>query len=418
MRFRERPDPLFHRLNASVEFDRRLASHDLLGSRAHAHALHAAGVLDDGELKRMHEGLAEVARELEEGSFRFQSDDEDIHMAVERRLTEIVGPVGAKLHTGRSRNDQVATDTVLYVRERSEVAIGLVRELMGTLLGLAEDHADWAMPGYTHLQRAQPVYLGHHLLAHFWMLSRDARRFAYAREAASELPLGSGALAGLNWELDRDAVGEEVHPGERAGTERHRVARAHALVEPLDVAAELPEPRHQVVRQVDGLRALQVRLAGEAPVEMLLGALQQHLQQLDEQLLGAERVGAHEEREVGGHLVVARARGVELAADRPDQLDQPPLDRHVDVLVVRPDLERVLVDLLADRGQAALYLAQVLARDDVARGKHPGVGARLLEVVRSQPVVERHRRVQALEERVLRGGEAAQGRRSLWVTGR
>ena len=131
-------------------------------------------------------------------------------MAIERRLTEIVGPLGGKLHTGRSRNDQVATDLAMYLRERCEVAIDLVGALMGVLVELAERHADWPMPGYTHLQRAQPVYLGHHLLAYFWMLRRDAARFASAREAAGELPLGSGALAGLNWELDREAVAREL----------------------------------------------------------------------------------------------------------------------------------------------------------------------------------------------------------------
>src|SRR5918996_4337346 len=196
-RFKDPPDPLFQRLNASISFDRRLAAADLKGSRAHARALRAAGVLDDEELKRMEDGLEAVGRELAEGTFRFEDGDEDIHMAVERRLTELAGPIGAKLHTGRSRNDQVATATALYVRERCDVAIGLVRELMTVLLELAERHADWPMPGYTHLQRAQPVYVGHHLLAHLWMLRRDARRLAASREAAGELPLGSGALAGV-----------------------------------------------------------------------------------------------------------------------------------------------------------------------------------------------------------------------------
>ena len=205
-RFREPPDPVFNRLNASIEFDRRLAPQDIEGSRAHAGALRDAGVLDDAELERITGGLAAVERELDEGSFRFEPGDEDIHMAIERRLTELAGPVGGKLHTGRSRNDQVATDTALYVRERSDAALRGVAALMGTVVELAERHADWPMPGYTHLQRAQPVYLGHHLLAYFWMLSRDARRFRFARSSTDELPLGSGAIAGLNWELDRSAT--------------------------------------------------------------------------------------------------------------------------------------------------------------------------------------------------------------------
>ncbi len=131
-------------------------------------------------------------------------------MAIERRLTEIVGPLGGKLHTGRSRNDQVATDVALFVREHATVARELAGSLMARLLEMAERHADWPMPGYTHLQRAQPVYLGHHLLAYFWMLGRDARRFAQARESAAELPLGSGALAGVSWDLDRRAVAREL----------------------------------------------------------------------------------------------------------------------------------------------------------------------------------------------------------------
>ena len=204
-------DPLFQRINASIGFDRRLWPQDVAGSIAHARALERAGVLNPDELARMLEGLEEVRSELESGSFEFRPDDEDIHMAVERRLTEKVGPLGGKLHTGRSRNDQVATDLALFVAESAERAIQLLRALMTTLADIAERHADWAMPGYTHLQRAQPVYLGHHLLAYLWMLNRDARRFASAREAAlAEMPLGSGALAGLNWELDREAVASDL----------------------------------------------------------------------------------------------------------------------------------------------------------------------------------------------------------------
>jgi argininosuccinate lyase len=131
-------------------------------------------------------------------------------MAIERRLTEIVGPLGGKLHTGRSRNDQVATDLALYVRDHARLARGLADSLMERLLELAERHADWPMPGYTHLQRAQPVYLGHHLLAYFWMLRRDAKRFGQVREAAGELPLGSGALAGVGWDFDREAAAREL----------------------------------------------------------------------------------------------------------------------------------------------------------------------------------------------------------------
>ena len=204
-------DPLFRRINSSVGFDRRLWPQDIRGSIAHARALRRAGVLGDPELETLTEGLTRVAAELERGEFEFSDEDEDIHMAIERRLTELVGPVGGKLHTARSRNDQVATDVALFVRERADRAVELIGKLMATLADVAERHSDWPLPGYTHLQRAQPVYLAHHLLAYFWMLRRDARRFAAVREAAAaELPLGSGALAGVGWELDRGAVAEEL----------------------------------------------------------------------------------------------------------------------------------------------------------------------------------------------------------------
>src|SRR5207244_11757323 len=134
-------------------------------------------------------GLDAVERELSEERFAVEQGDEDIHMAIERRLTEIAGPVGGRLHTARSRNDQVATDLAMYARERARAAQTAIAALMSTLLARAEEHADWPMPGYTHLQRAQPVYLGHHLLAYFWMFARDHRRFAFAEHEAGRLPV-------------------------------------------------------------------------------------------------------------------------------------------------------------------------------------------------------------------------------------
>jgi argininosuccinate lyase len=203
-------DPLFAGLNASVSFDRRLWPEDVRASKAHAGALSRAGVITAEELERLTSGLDAVAGELERGEFAFDSGDEDIHMAIERRLTELIGSLGGKLHTARSRNDQVATDLALFVGARAERGRELVAALMARVLDLARSHTDWPMPGYTHLQRAQPVYLAHHLLAWFWMLARDADRFAAAGRGASRMPLGSGALAGLNWDLDRDATAAEL----------------------------------------------------------------------------------------------------------------------------------------------------------------------------------------------------------------
>ena len=147
---------------------------------------------------------------MAEHGFEFEDADEDIHMAIERLLGEEIGPLAGKLHTGRSRNDQVATDVAMVVQVHSMQAIELCGAAMERLLELAEAHRDWPMPGYTHLQRAQPVYLGHHLLAYFWMLARDVLRFQFALDSASVMPLGSGALAGVNWEIDREAVADDL----------------------------------------------------------------------------------------------------------------------------------------------------------------------------------------------------------------
>ena len=209
-RFRKDPDPRFWRVNRSIEFDWRLGPYDIDQSRAHAQALHKVGVLTEDELRQLDDGLRQVGEEMESGGFEFEPEDEDIHMAVERRLGEVIGPLAGKLHTGRSRNDQVATDVCMVVQSHSLRAIEQLEGVMTKVLELAESHRDWQMPGYTHLQRAQPVYLGHHLLAYFWMLSRDVLRFQFALDSASVMPLGSGALSGVNWEIDRSAVADEL----------------------------------------------------------------------------------------------------------------------------------------------------------------------------------------------------------------
>jgi argininosuccinate lyase len=209
-RFRKDPDPRFWRLNRSIEFDWRLAPYDIDQSQAHARGLRELGVLGDDELEQIDAGLERVRARMGERGFEFEEADEDIHMAVERLLGEEIGPLAGKLHTGRSRNDQVATDVAMVVQAHSLRAIELAGAAMERLLGLADRHRDWPMPGYTHLQRAQPVYLGHHLLAYFWMLARDVLRFQFALDSASVMPLGSGALAGVNWEIDRRAVADDL----------------------------------------------------------------------------------------------------------------------------------------------------------------------------------------------------------------
>jgi argininosuccinate lyase len=209
-RFAEPPHALFRQLNDSIGYDWRLGPYDVQQSRAHASMLAARGIISDDDRDQLHAALDQVEAELGDGSFPLADGDEDIHMAIERRVTEIAGRVGGKLHTARSRNDQVATDMAMFVRahalETSE-AIGLLAE---ALVALAEAHLDWPMPGYTHLQRAQPVYLSHHLLAYMWMLLRDRERFAAVSAATGKLPLGAGALAGVNFDTDRGMVAREL----------------------------------------------------------------------------------------------------------------------------------------------------------------------------------------------------------------
>ena len=209
-RFRDGPDPSFRRLNDSIAFDRRLWPQDIESSRAHARMLAARGIIGESDREALLAGLDALEAELREGRFEFADGDEDIHMAIERRLTEIVGEPGERLHTARSRNDQVATDLAMYVRDQALAARRAIARLMAALAARAQEHLDWALPGYTHLQRAQPVYLGHHLLAYFWMLDRDRRRFAFCEREASSLPLGSGAIAGVNFDTDRALLAREL----------------------------------------------------------------------------------------------------------------------------------------------------------------------------------------------------------------
>jgi len=209
-RFAEPQAAGFRRLNDSIGFDWRLSPYDVDQSIAHAAMLAAQGIISDADGTELRRGLEQVQRELGDGTFPFADGDEDIHMAIERRLTEIVGRVGGRLHTARSRNDQVATDVAMFVRAHAHEAIDRIVRLGRTLADQAERHLDWPMPGYTHMQRAQPIYLSHHLLAYVWMLLRDRERFGAVVTATGRLPLGAGALAGVNFDTDRRAVAAQL----------------------------------------------------------------------------------------------------------------------------------------------------------------------------------------------------------------
>ncbi len=204
------PDPAMWAYTSSLAVDRRLWRQDVAGSRAHVRALVAAGVLDDGEGKLLLDGLAEVARELGAGTFAWSETDEDVHTAVERRLAELVGPAGGKLHTGRSRNDQVATDLHLWLKEADAAAVEAVAGLIDALARTAHAHPDAVLPGLTHLQPAQPVLWGFQLAAHGFALVRDLGRLQDAGRRADVCPLGAGALAGSSFPLDPAATATDL----------------------------------------------------------------------------------------------------------------------------------------------------------------------------------------------------------------
>jgi argininosuccinate lyase len=205
-RFAASPAALMEAINASIGFDKRLADQDIRGSLAHSDMLAAQGIIGAADRDAIHAGLAQVKAEIEAGTFDFKTALEDIHMNVEARLKDIAGEPAGRLHTARSRNDQVATDVRLWVREAHDRAIVQITGLMRALVAQAERNADTVMPGFTHLQSAQPVTFGHHLLAYVEMLGRDRGRFRDSRTRLNECPLGAAALAGTSFPIDRHAT--------------------------------------------------------------------------------------------------------------------------------------------------------------------------------------------------------------------
>lgn len=224
---------------SSLAFDKRLALYDIRGSLAHCRMLVKQKILTPTEGEKIGKGLAQVQRELERGAFQFLPSDEDIHMAIERRLTEKIGPLGGKLHTARSRNDQVLLDVRLYLREEILSIQHLLAALRQQLTHMAKRYADVVMPGYTHLQRAQPVLLAHHLLAYFDMLGRDAERLQQCHERVNVLPLGAGALAGTTLPIDRHYVAQLLDFPRVSENSLDTVADRDFLIEFLAAAAIL-----------------------------------------------------------------------------------------------------------------------------------------------------------------------------------
>jgi argininosuccinate lyase len=238
-RFEGGPAEAFERLNESLSLDRRLWREDIDGSRAHARMLGACGILPPSDAAAILAGLDQIATEMGSGAFAFVPSDEDIHTAVERRLTEIAGDAGRRLHTARSRNDQVATDMLLWIRRHCQAQVPALRALAETLIDQAERHIDTILPGYTHLQRAQPVRLAHHLLAYVWMVRRDRTRLSAAIDATAECPLGSGALSGVGFAVDREMVAKELGFARPSPNSLEAVASRDAIGDYLHFAAQL-----------------------------------------------------------------------------------------------------------------------------------------------------------------------------------
>ena len=209
-RFNEPVAELVKRYTASVTFDKRLATFDIQGSLAHSKMLGACGIISQEDVKAIAQGLHEILQEIEADKFDWRLDAEDVHLNIEKRLTDKIGDAGKRLHTGRSRNDQVATDIRLWLRATIDAVLEKIQNMQKVLLDLAEQNVDTVMPGFTHLQVAQPVTFGHHLLAYFEMLQRDAGRFADARKRVNSLPLGAAALAGTSYPIDREMVAKEL----------------------------------------------------------------------------------------------------------------------------------------------------------------------------------------------------------------
>ena len=403
-RFRDPQDPLFQALNSSIAFDYRLAPYDLEQSLAHARMLARSNIISDDDLEQIERGLQAVREEIEADSFVVTEGDEDIHMAIERRLTEIIGPVGGKLHTARSRNDQVATDVAMLVRAHSLDARELLQRLMATLVELAERHLDWRMPGYTHMQRAQPVYLSHHLLAYFWKFRRDLQRFNFCMTATDDLPLGAGALAGVNFDTSRMFVAQELGFGGISENSLDAVSNRDFVLDYLSAAATCATHLSQLGGEIVLWSTQEFGFCEVADAFSSGSSLMPQKKNPD----AAELLRAKAPR-VAGHLVTLHGvlHGLPLTYNKDLQEDKEPLFDAIDTVEL---CLRVAADMLAsiefnrermaeaasDEFIAATDVADLLVRRGVPfREAHGIVGG----VVRA--AVERGKRLSELTEEEL-----------------
>jgi len=397
-RFADGPADGLMAFTVSLGYDRRLAPYDLEGSRAHVRGLKRAGILSGEQVATILAALDHVEEELAAGQFVFRAEDEDIHTAIERRVTEIAGDAGARLHTGRSRNDQVATALRLWCKDQAAAVGQAILELQGVLLDRAADAGDAYLPGYTHMQRAQPVLLAHHLLAHAWALSRDVDRLLTTRRRLDVSPLGAGALAGSSLPLDPDGVASDLAFGER-------------FENSLDAVSD----RDFVAELLFDLALLGVHLSriGE---EVMLWATEEFgfLKLSDAWSTGSSMLPQKKNPDVAelargktgrliGHLtgVLTMLKGLPLSYNRDLQEDKEPLFDAVDqVLLTLPALAGLLATASFDTARmqdaadsptsAAVDLAEYLVTEGMPfREAHALVGSLVRDSVeRHVPLVE------------------------------
>ncbi|MBI4612302.1 MAG: argininosuccinate lyase [Planctomycetes bacterium] len=396
-RFDEDLDPAILALSQSISFDRRLGGDDVEGSLAHAEMLHVADLLSAAEWEAIRRGLEEIREELERGTFPFDERAEDIHMNVEKRLAEKIGAAAGKLHTARSRNDQVALDLRLFVRRATREVKDGIRALAAALIEKAERHAELVLPAYTHLQRAQPVLLAHHLLAHVEMLLRDLGRFADAADRADECPLGSGACTGTGLPIDREFV-------------RRKLGFARLTANSLDAVAD----RDFVLEFEAAAAILAVHLSRLAEEIVLWSTAEFGFVRLPDSVAtgssmmpqkknpdGAELVRGKSGRIVG-HLVglLTVMKGLPLSYNRDLQEDKEGLFDTFDTLAlslaaIRSTVEAMEPDAARMRA-AALDPASMTTATDLAESM----------VARGVPFREAHRQVGALVRRALGEGKS------------
>ena len=339
-RFSEATDSFVQRFTASVEFDQRMAAEDIAGSRAHAAMLASVGVLSQEELAQIQDGLARVAREIEDGSFQWSVELEDVHMNIEARLTELIGVTGKKLHTGRSRNDQVATDIRLYLRSAIDRIAGEITRLQRGTVELAAANTTTVMPGFTHLQTAQPVSFGHHLLAWNEMLERDYGRLMDCRARMNQSPLGAAALAGTTYPIDREQTARALGFEKPTENSLDSVSDRDFAIEFCAFAALLLTHLSRMAEELVVWTSAQFNFV-ELPDRFCTGSsIMPQKKNPDVPELVRGKVGR-----VNGHLVslLTLMKGQPLAYNKDNQEDKEPLFDTVDTVL---DCLRAFADMV------------------------------------------------------------------------